>query len=159
MQSGELVFTREFKPTWCPRHREPFVQGWQSVRIRNRSLPAFCQLIAASSDVTRWTSLKCYHLLTKTDINLGDYNPFISLSQLSSVTLILTSLRKKRLWITFLKYPTYLLCFLILKYDLKNTVHTRPGEFVFTNLKACIVQTINSAYKGIFILYTDKVSV
>lgn len=158
MQSGELVFTGEFKPTWRPRHREPFVRGWQSVRIRNRSLPAFCQLIAASSDVTRRTSLKCYK--SKTDINLGDYNPFISRSQLSSVSLILTSVRKK----TTLNHISKISHISLVLFDIKiwsetHNVHTRPGEFVFTNLKACIVQTINSAYKGIFILYTDKVSV
>lgn len=43
---------------------------------------------------------------------------------------------------------------------IRNTLYTQDqeGSAVFYKLKTCIVQTINSAYKGILILYTDKVS-
>lgn len=50
---------------------------------------------------------------------------------------------------------------MILIYDLKNTkitLHTRQTKVSY-KLKTCIVQTINSAYKGIFVSYTDKISV
>lgn len=38
-----------------------------------------------------------------------------------------------------------------------HAIHTT--NTVCYKLKTCIVQTINSAYKGIFVFYTDKVSV
>lgn len=132
---------------WCLSSfvREQYTAWWEENN---------CCLIWRNKVNLSMLSIICS--LKRRSDEIRDYNPFMMCSQQLSPW-FWPFVRETTLPSHIFKYHTFLLCHDIKTGFEKFKIH--KTNKVCYKLKTCIVQTINSAYKGIFVFYTDKVSV